>query len=199
MGAAYFGGDYQDGPAYINDTAHTIEGGGQIDGTIFNKGNLKANNGTLEIFRKITGDGVMQVFDNATLYVHSADVQTGDFFMTNLANLSVQHGYDGGSLDLKRNFTFSQTDPAKWNWGIDSYLQCSGGGPWQSLEVGGEDWGAVNTGFSNNFNLPKLVVTGAGTRSSSSRLHRQRPTHRRQSGSPLCGRVSGSSWGYFES
>jgi hypothetical protein len=164
-GTAYFGGSYLEGPAYTNDTAHTIEGGGQIEATIFNKGAIKANNGTLEIsYNRITGNGVIQVFDNATLNVYHADVQTGDFSMTNLANFVVSHGYDGGSLDLQRNFTFSQTDPAKWTWGIDTYMQCSGGGPWQSLEVGGQDWGAANTGFSNNFNLPKLVVTGAGTR-----------------------------------
>jgi len=150
-------------PAFINGAAHTIQGGGTIAATVANYGQIIANNGTLKLNQAVTGAGLVEVKDNATLYAHNTDLQCGNFTMTVLANLNFI--YSGRVLDLKGNYTFAQTDPARVNFGTGAAtLQLSGQGPWQKLEVGGEDKGATTAGLVNNFALPKLRLGGAGTR-----------------------------------
>jgi len=150
----YYGEGY-----FINTAGHTIEGGGAIYAKVVNEGQITANNGVLTISAPITGSGNVGVADNATLQVNST-LQTGNFTMSRLAALNVASGY---YLDLKGNYSFAQVDESKWTWGSLTMLQMSGGGLFQALEVGSEDLGAVLGGFSNNFDLVKLSLVGAGT------------------------------------
>jgi hypothetical protein len=82
--------------------------------------------------------------------------------MSVLASLTLPA--NGHIMDLKGNYSFSQTDPARVNFGNWS-LKMSGGGSSgrQFLEAGGQDLGPAAGGFSNNFQLPRLVLAEAGT------------------------------------
>ena len=89
------------------------------------------------------------------------NIQTGNLIM------SPNSGLDVGNLkvmDLKGDYTFGQQNAGYWSWGSGSVLQMSGSGAQQQfLEVGGRDYGLSAIGFSNNFNLPALTLTGSGT------------------------------------
>jgi hypothetical protein len=150
-------------PAFINSVAHTIQGGGTINATVVNYGQIIANNGTLKLTQAVTGTGSVEVQDNATLYAQNTDLQCGNFTMSVLANLNFI--YSGRVLDLKGHYSFAQTDPARVNFGTGTAtLQMSGQGPWQQLEVGGYDYGPSTAGLVDNFALRKLRLDGAGTR-----------------------------------
>jgi hypothetical protein len=142
----------------INDAGHTIRGNGTL-ASVTNKGQLVVENGTMQINNGLTGPGSISVSDNATLRLAGYPIQAGDFFMYRLANLRDVIN----AIELKGNFSFAQTDPASWTWTQYGSLVMSGAGPQQSLEVGGRDYGLSATGFSNNFSLPSLTLTGAGT------------------------------------
>ncbi len=146
------------GAGFINGFSHTIEGAGDLAAPIENKGVIRAVNGTLEIQAPITGDGQI-IVDNGELNIASADVETHAFSMLPAAVLNVGANR---SLDVDGNFTFEQTDEAKWSWAAGSTLGMSPGLT-KYLEVGGEDRGADASGFSNNFNLENLVVQSGGT------------------------------------
>jgi hypothetical protein len=154
------------GGTLINDVTHTIQGSGNFDlggFTWTNNGTLRVANGTLNV-GSVAGAGTTTVKDNGNLVIYpGCTLQTGNFSMSPSATLTVGN-WQGGSLDLSKDFTFSQTDPAKCNWDPNTTLQMSGGGAQQqSLEVGGRDYSLSSTGFSSNFNLPALNLAGAGT------------------------------------
>ena len=126
-----------------------------------NKGKIIANNGALRINRLVTGTGSVSVTDGATLEIWGDNLQCGDLTLSHLAALTLNNNR---SLDVKGNFSFAMTDPARWIWMYQNALQMSGGGATQqSLEVGGKDFGVDAQGFSNNFNPQFLGLAGAGT------------------------------------
>jgi hypothetical protein len=147
----------------VNSETHTIQGGGALDGDgpLTNNGPIIANNGVLTVDCPVTGTGTFSVADGATLAVNQP-LQTGDFTMSHTANLTWN---SWGYIDLKRNFSFAQTDPARWN-SLATRIKMSGGGGGgavQSLEVGGQDLGASNDGLSDNFALGQLRLEGTST------------------------------------
>jgi hypothetical protein len=157
-------GNIINGNQITNSAPHTIQGGGTITGgtwdNLTNNGTIIANNAILNLDCPLTGTGTVAVADDASLNV-TKPLQTGDLTLSHLANLTVNIS-GANFIDLKRNFSFAQTDSARWNWGDDGLI-LSGQGPWQTIEVGGQDHGADATGLTNNFALPKLRVDGAGT------------------------------------
>jgi hypothetical protein len=147
---------------FINDSLHTIQGGGTIAAAMTNNGKIKANNGTMSLTGMVSGTGSVDVMDNATLYGQPG-LQCGNFTMSALANLNWPT--NGSTMDLKGNYTFAQTDPARVNFGNWTFKMSGGGGGGgkQFLEVGGQDLGPVADGFSHNFQVPRLVLEGEGT------------------------------------
>jgi hypothetical protein len=147
--------------SFVNDTPHTIQGGGTISAILDNKGKIIANNSELRINQPVTGTGSVSVTDDATLFLYGNNLQCGDLTLSHLATLKLQNER---TIDLKGNFSFAMTDPAKWIWMYQNALQMSGGGATkQSIEVGGKDYGESTAGFSNNFNPQFLALSGAGT------------------------------------
>jgi hypothetical protein len=143
-----------------------IQGGGQVQNKVINNSTIIANNGTLSFWNGTIGAGTISVANGATLNLMAdaypvGAVQMGDLTMDQDAGLTVN---DYVHVELKKNFSFAQTDPAKWSWGrSNNSLKMSGQGPIQTLEVGGQDFGASAAGLTNNFALPMLQVSGAGT------------------------------------
>jgi hypothetical protein len=143
-----------------------IQGGGQVQNKIINNSTIIANHGTLSFWNGTIGTGTISVADGATLDLMAdayplGAVQMGDLTMSRQAGLTVNNHVH---VELKKNFSFAQTDPAKWSWGgTNNALKMSGQGPWQTLEAGGQDYGANPSGLTNNFALPKLQVDGAST------------------------------------
>jgi hypothetical protein len=127
------------------------------------------NQGTLRVYGNVTGSGTISVADNASLqlwYPLSSGttyqaLQAGTLSMAPLANLYLAN-YTG--IVLSGNFSFGMADPAKWTWQTNTGLIMNGGGPWQSLEVAGQDVGAVVAGFSSNFAIPDLELWTSGTK-----------------------------------
>jgi hypothetical protein len=156
--------------SFINDTGHTIRGGGTINAALVNNGTIIADTNTLKFNQPVTGNGNVLVADNAVLELAASsavavDFHAGNLNMTLLAGLNVQ-GWAGSAtrtVGLSGNLSFAMQDVSKWIWGINSPLNMNGGVAWQSLEIGGQDLGLVEGGFTNNFAIPKLTVTGSGT------------------------------------
>jgi hypothetical protein len=147
--------------SFINDTPHTIQGGGTISAVLTNKGKIIANNSEFRINQPVTGTGSVSVTDGATLFLYGNNLQCGDLTLSQQATLKLQNER---FIDLKGNFSFAMTDPARWIWMYQNALQMSGGGVTkQSIEVGGKDYGESTAGFSNNFNPQFLALSGAGT------------------------------------
>jgi hypothetical protein len=148
---------------FVNSAPHTIQGGGSIE-YIVNDGAIIANNGTLTV-SGVTGTGMVDVANGATLSVTPMNLQTGYLTLAPQATLVTDITSGLNLIDLKGDFTFFQIDPTKWNWGTNG-LNMSGG-TWlaapQTLEVGCRDDGTNASGYTNNFVLPNLQVTGANT------------------------------------
>ena len=127
-------------------------GGGGVDIACLttNNGTLAANNGVLRLYASVLGGGQITVADNCTLELYNQAL-TGSLSMSPLASVKVEGSNHG--FGLSGNFTFAQTDPAKWNWGANTGIVMGGNGDWQSLEVGSQDLGAVPAGFTKNFSL----------------------------------------------
>ena len=69
---------------FINDTNHTIEGGGQIYAPVENKGNIIANNGTMRISRAITNtSGTMSVSGSDNILDIRSTVTGGNINLLN--------------------------------------------------------------------------------------------------------------------
>jgi hypothetical protein len=158
-------GNVADGTGYnlINSAPHLIQGSGSIT-NIVNDGAIMAKGGTLTV-SGVTGAGMVDVDNGATLSVTPMNLQTGYLTLAPQATLSVNITSGDAFIDLKGNFTFFQNEPVKWNWGT-SWLKMSGGdwaGGKQTLEVGCRDDGPNDSGYTNNFVIPELQVTGANT------------------------------------
>jgi hypothetical protein len=155
-----------EGHNFVQDVNHTIRGAGTIDVPIINIGTIIAENGTLVINQPIMwappsyGPGQIEVKNGGTLDV-IATIQTGNLIMSPNGKLSV--GTLGG-IQLKGDYTFGQQNTDYWSWGSGRALQMIGSGAQQQfLEVGGRDYGLSAIGFSDNFNMPALILTGSGT------------------------------------
>ena len=148
------------GGSFINGADHTIKGTGRILAAIDNNGEIVAQNGILTTQSPVTGAGSAETADNATLNIQQ-NLGAGDFTMANLGTLQVAVNR---VVTLTGDFTFYQTDETKWNWSVPSSLQMSGAGTQkQTLEIGGRDLGQVMAGFSDNFQLPSLLLGDSGT------------------------------------
>jgi hypothetical protein len=134
-----------------------LHGCGTIQPEIINNSTIIANNGILSLYL-VSGNGTVSVTDG-TLKV-GGGLHAGDLTMGPAAALIVQ---DYVIMVLSRNFSFAQANPASWSWGYKTDLQMSGQGFPQTLEVGGQDRGASDTGLSNNFALPSLYISASGT------------------------------------
>lgn len=153
-------GNRLDGNGFINDIGHTIRGGGTINAPLTNDGSLIADNKILYLNGAVTGSGDVSVNDGATLYLN-APVQAGNLTMSQLATFRC--GYSS-EVSLQKNFSFAQTDEQRWNWGNGFNLSLAGlGAQQQAIEIGGLDKGVVLSGFSNNFDLGALILSGDGT------------------------------------
>lgn len=146
---------------------HTIEGGGSLS-SIINNGAIKANNGPFKI-NDVTNNGTFEFADNVDLNLNHGLFTVGDFFLPLHSSFKCDNL---ATLNVMGNISFPVQDVTKWVWVseypwggyIPSTLQMSGGGPWQSLEVGCRDLGEDNTGLNNNFALWNLKLQGTGTR-----------------------------------
>ena len=64
-------------------------------------------------------------------------------------------------LAVKERLIYALTEEADWDWNPQAELRLVGGTQperWARLEIAGTDLGMVSNGFSDNFELPKLVV-----------------------------------------
>ena len=138
------------GGSFVNELGHTIRGGGRIQAAVENNGTLRADNGTMNVEAAVTGQGQVEIADGATMSIQQ-NMAAGDFSMSSSADLQVSNGV---AIDLTGDFIFEQTDEGLWDWGTGSVLRMSGSG--QYLEVGGRDL----DGFTDNFSLPSLEITG---------------------------------------
>ena len=119
-------------------------------GTTITAGTLVAANAAA------LGTGAVKVgataTDVATLHL-TTDLGVGDFTLNKMAVLQVDAGK---TLTLSHSFyNYSQTE-ANWPTSNGFNLTMSG----STFEVAGLDSGAVAAGFSDNFNLDTLTVTG---------------------------------------
>ena len=161
---------------FINDVNHTIEGGGTLGYSgqtpiITNNGKIIANNNTLLVVQPIdmalNGTGSVKA-DGGKLDIQN-HLTTKDLTLTSQAGTSLNvvkpnSWTPAPIVEVRGNFLYSLIDPSKWNWGTGTTLKMSGSGAQQQfLEVGGSDYGLSSTGFSNNFNLPRLILAGSGT------------------------------------
>jgi hypothetical protein len=147
-----------------NSESHTIAGGGAIQAVtegahLINHGAILANDGVLNLNCQITGNGTISVAEGATL-IANQPLQTGGLILSPLAMLTVNTSQ---YIDLKRNFSFALIDPGRWNSLSTKFRLSGGGGGMQTVEVGGQDKGAVIAGLTDNFALAQLRVEGAGT------------------------------------
>jgi hypothetical protein len=140
-----------------NDAGHTIEGGGTVQAPVINRGSLIANNQTLAINSPVSGNGLVSIANGATLQANQ-NVQCGNFQMAPTATFQLASNM---RLEVQGNFSFEQTDTAKWSLGTGSALYMPGNGI-HSLEVGGLDTGPSPSGFVNNFNWPRLRISDTG-------------------------------------
>lgn len=119
-------------------------------GTTITAGTLVAANAAA------LGTGAVKVgataTDVATLHL-TTDLGVGDFTLNKMAVLQIDAGK---TLTLSHSFyNYSQTE-ANWPTSNGFNLTMSG----STFEVAGLDSGAVAAGFSDNFNLDTLTVTG---------------------------------------
>jgi hypothetical protein len=150
---------------FINDTNHTIRGAGSFFTPVENRGAIIVENGFLAVSQPLTGTGSIQVKDSGVLSL-AKDIQTGNLSLD--ANSILRNNDFNKTIELSGNFSFAQTDEAKWTRGMP-ILKMNGGRDQsqgiQTLEVGSEDkklnWDAF---YSNtNFRLKKLSVEGNDT------------------------------------
>ncbi len=153
------------GGSFTNDVGHTIIGRGTVECDLTNHGTLIVQ--SLFISGRVLGDGTVNVIDYG-LFNFPGDataplLQAGDLTMSPLASL---YWNGEGTIDLKKNFTFSMTGPGSFQILNPDYahFQMSGGGATrQTLEVGGRDYGLSANGFIGNFSLGTFALEGAGT------------------------------------
>lgn len=133
-------------------SSSTINGGTTASGT-----QLNINSGTLTIGGAVSGSGNVSVLNAATLSLNQS-LGAGNFFMSDAAFLTVASSQN---LTLSGSFSFAQQQEQNWSYGgtlgLGPILRMSGSS--QTLEVGGDDLGAVAGGFSNNFGLKNLALT----------------------------------------
>ena len=153
------------GGSFVNDAGHTIRGRGTVECDLTNHGTLIAQ--SLSVTGRVLGDGPVNVVDDGFLAfpgdATAPLLQAGDLSMSPRASL---YWNGEGTIDLKKNFTFSMTETGRFSASNPDYahFQMSGGGATrQTLEVGGRDYGLAADGFSGNFNLGTLALAGAGT------------------------------------
>lgn len=100
------------------------------------------------------GDVQVGASDTDTVTFHlQNNLAANDFILEKAATLKVDPGY---TITLNGNFkNYSQTT-GNWQPGEGFNLTMTG----STFEVAGQDYGAVNDGFSSNFNLKTLTLPG---------------------------------------
>ena len=151
------------GGSFINDVGHTVRFNGELDCDLTNHGTLIAVG--LRLYGHLYGAGPVIVENSLSFASNSsgASLQAGDLSMNPGAQLL---WYADGTIDVKKNFSFSMTPPYGFSSSSGGNFQMSGGGAnLQTLEVGGWDYGLESYGFSgdNHFILPQLSLFGVGT------------------------------------
>lgn len=157
IGTGYIDGGDAGTAGLTQGPNHTVEGPGLLRGHIINNGKIKAINGLLEITNYLINNGTLELADSTILQIYQMTT-------VNLSLPLLSSFLCGVLLEIKGNFAFAQKDVTKVTWGDYSTLRLSGGGPWQSLEVGGKDFGADWQGATNNFAINKFRLEGSGTR-----------------------------------
>jgi hypothetical protein len=166
LGSLYLqGGTLKD----LNDSkGYTITKGwlgyGSIETPVSNSGTITASasyffesDKTLQIKGAVTGSGDVRVgnkeADTVTLDLQN-ELAARHFTLNQAASLKVS---SGKTITLSGNFTNYSQDAGHWQPAEGFNLTMSG----STFEVAGKDYGAENQGFSGNFNLATLTVTGA--------------------------------------
>lgn len=156
-GNAYlYGGTLSGAGGFSN--ANNLAGYGSIDAALTNTGTLTATGAgkTLTVTGAVTGSGDVKVGtttsgDNATLDLQE-NLGAHNFTLNEAAILKVA---SGKIITLNGNFNNYAASASQWQPAAGFNLTMSG----STFEVAGHDYGAVSTGFSNNFNLANLNVT----------------------------------------
>ena len=128
-----------------------------IKNNVGGTGSWEADGGSLNVKADITTTGKIDVKNSGELKVQeNKSIKGSDLIMDDTATISVD-----GKVILTGDLSFGMADENKWQWGDNSELQMAGNS--QYLEVGGEDLGANQDGFNNNFALRHLTITGTVT------------------------------------
>jgi hypothetical protein len=150
--------------AIRNGPQHTIEGFGYINCPVQNQGWIIVHGGSMVVFASVTGpEGSIVVGGNSTT-PGLLDVRAG--ISTKLLRIT-PYGklYVGPVLSpsVKGSWVVETQDESAITWSGGTQLVMDGGGPIQGFETTSEDLGAVNAGFSGNFEFQRLLVGLSGT------------------------------------
>jgi hypothetical protein len=156
----------------VNNGAFKSSNGGilTVNIDISGAGNWVADNGKIQLNKDVdvTTTGNISITNSGEIELNSATMSGSDLTIDSTGITDID-----SSVSLSGDLSFAMTDETLWEWGSSAVLKMTGGagapigdwGNWASLEVGGFDFGTdpVNhvgdpQGFSNNFNLPKLVI-----------------------------------------
>ena len=141
---------------FISD--NLIRGAGTISAPLTNNGTLTASGAgkTLAVNGAVSGSGNVNVGADASDTVTMAlasNLAAKDFTLNQSATLN----QTAGTITLTGNFTNYATSTTQWQPSAGINLSMTG----STFEVGGNDYGAVTGGFTSNFNLASLTVTGS--------------------------------------
>ena len=164
---------------FINDTSHTIRGGGTIEATVTNKGNIIADNGTMVVTGNITndpsgGEGIVSVNGSSNaLELHGTiaggQVNPGAGAVNLVGGTLTDTTLGAGNINIPYsdvNFKGNNTlaTGTKLNIGTDS----SGAGLW--LRIGAGDPKVTNNGAITVKNSWITAADGAATLTGSGSL-----------------------------
>jgi T5SS/PEP-CTERM-associated repeat protein len=158
------------------DYGHTNHGliearsGGRVEfaGNTGGTGRLLADGGELSILPGVTVSttGTVTIINAGHLRLDSSTLVAGSLTLDATSFLTV-----ASTLQLAGDFRHDMAEESQWSWGEDGVLAMTGGvgadtnslAGWARLEAAGTDLGDVPAGYTNNFQVAKLVI-GAGAR-----------------------------------
>jgi len=133
----------------------TLSGYGTISAPVTNSGTVTASGSgqTLTVTGVVSGSGNVNVGANASDTVTMAvasNLAANNFTLNQSASLN----QTAGTITLSGNFNNYAISESQWLPAGGINLSMTG----STFEVAGYDYGAVNTGFSSNFNLASLYL-----------------------------------------